>query len=101
MPGYVGRKFALQGDLDPMLTCEAVLELVVAHLRKSFLKEEPLIEHLREVVKKYDHFVTEGMDATLDEDENNGDDTPTSDDVKKEAPNNVEFEPATAELSDN
>jgi hypothetical protein len=96
MPGYIGRKFALQGDLDPLVTGEAILELTVAHLRKVFSKRnEPLVDHLRNVVKKYD-FIFEGTEL---EDETN--DVESSDEIRSEAPANVEFEAPTEELSDN
>lgn len=90
----------LKGDLDPLFTVEAVMELVVAHLHRCF-KKEPAIDCLREVAKNYEHFVFEGTDLNLDEDDNNKSDSPTSDEMRTGAPNNVEFEPPTAELTDN
>ncbi|KAI6191544.1 1-alkyl-2-acetylglycerophosphocholine esterase [Aphelenchoides bicaudatus] len=103
MPGYVGRKFALQGELDPIHTGEAVLEMVVTHLRNSFEKQ-PLLDHLREVAKRYEHFVVEGtnldeMEADKEE-QNSSASSPTTEEPKTEAPTNVEFEPP-AETANN
>ncbi|KAI6209619.1 1-alkyl-2-acetylglycerophosphocholine esterase [Aphelenchoides besseyi] len=59
MPGYVGRKFSLQGELDPTFTGEAILEIVVAHLRRCFGQDGP---EPREVAARYKEFVFEGTD---------------------------------------
>lgn len=81
MPGYVGRKFALQGDLDPTHTGEAILEITVTYLRKCF-EGTPALEHLREVAKKYTSFVFEGTDINFDPEVADSD--ATSDSKKKE-----------------
>lgn len=100
MPGYVGRKFALQGDLDPSFTGEAILEMIATHLRKAFEKV-PLIDHLREVAQRYEHFVLEGTNLNLEgENHNNNSDSSTTTAPRTEAPSNVEFEEPTAELTD-
>ncbi|CAD5234730.1 unnamed protein product [Bursaphelenchus xylophilus] len=87
MPGYVGRKFALQGDLDPIQTGEAIMEITVTYLRKCF-ENIPAIEHLREVAKRYSHFVIEGTDISL-EDGDNGKDHSADDIVPPEVDSNV------------
>lgn len=66
MPGYVGRRFALQGELDPTHTGEAILEITVSYLRKCFEGTSPL-EQLRTIAQRYSHFVLEGTDLRLDE----------------------------------
>lgn len=100
MPGYVGRKFALQGDIDPFVTGEAILELSVAHLRSVFIKRNgPMIENLREIAKRYEGFVFEGTELNRSEGETDNAETPET--IENEASANVEFQATTREVSEN
>ncbi|KAH7706594.1 platelet-activating factor acetylhydrolase [Aphelenchoides avenae] len=66
MPGYVGRRFNLQGELDPLHTAEAYMELTVNFLRKCF-HGEPAQEVMRETAQRYADFVLEGTDLDVSE----------------------------------
>uniref|UniRef100_A0A7E4W5G9 1-alkyl-2-acetylglycerophosphocholine esterase n=1 Tax=Panagrellus redivivus TaxID=6233 RepID=A0A7E4W5G9_PANRE len=77
MPGFMGRKFGVQGDIDPHVAGEAYLELSVAFLRQA-LSGSTSVEALREVAQRYE-FVVEGTTVDL-EDEETATDDPKSDD---------------------
>lgn len=64
-PGYIGRRFNLQGDLDPLHTAEAILEIIVTYLKQCF-NGERASESLRELIERYSHFIFEGTDIELD-----------------------------------
>jgi platelet-activating factor acetylhydrolase len=66
MPGYLGRKFGVQGEIDPYEAGEAYLELTVTFLRKCFANE-PALEAVREVANRYSNFVMEGTNIKVDD----------------------------------
>lgn len=67
MPGYMGRKFGVQGEIDPQDAGEAYLEMTVAFLRKCFA-QEPALEAVREVAQRY-NFVMEGTNIKVDDED--------------------------------
>lgn len=67
MPGYMGRKFHVQGAIDPSVAGEAYLEMTVAFLRKCF-EGGSTLESVREVATRYD-FVMEGTNVKLDDED--------------------------------
>lgn len=68
MPGYVGRKFNVQGDMEPTYCGEAILEFSVAFLRRIFSGNTAL-DATRKVMERYANYVVEGTNMDLDEDE--------------------------------
>ncbi|KAE9555576.1 hypothetical protein FO519_001247 [Halicephalobus sp. NKZ332] len=65
MPGFMGRKFHVQGLVDPSVAGEAYLEMTVAFLRKCF-EGNSALNAVREVARRYD-FVMEGTNIKLDD----------------------------------
>lgn len=63
-PGYIGKKFHVQGELDPCYTGEAILELTVAFLTKC-LSGERAHDDVIAVVERYNGLVIEGTDIDL------------------------------------
>jgi len=60
MPGYVGRKLGVQGELHPLYTGEAILEMTARYLQSVFQGDEVTVENLKELVERYAHIVYEG-----------------------------------------
>ncbi len=76
MPGYVGRKFRVQGELDPCYTGEAILEMSVAFLQKAFAGVSAR-DTLMQLAERYKEFVMEGTDLDLTTaEENSNDESP-------------------------
>ncbi|KAI1718798.1 platelet-activating factor acetylhydrolase, isoform II domain-containing protein [Ditylenchus destructor] len=64
MPGYIGRKFGLQGDLDPLDTGSVIVDIVATYLRECFQNQRS-IDRLREFSKNHEDLVLEGTDLDL------------------------------------
>uniref|UniRef100_A0A915DYC9 1-alkyl-2-acetylglycerophosphocholine esterase n=1 Tax=Ditylenchus dipsaci TaxID=166011 RepID=A0A915DYC9_9BILA len=70
MPGYMGKKMNLQGELDPNFTGHAIIEIVVTFLRNCF-QSGKAANDIRQLLAKYDsNFVFEGTDLNLEEQKN-------------------------------
>lgn len=65
MPGYMGRKFNVQGAVEPNVAGEAYLEMIVTFLRKCF-NNELSYDYVKEVASRYP-FIIEGTNIELDD----------------------------------
>ena len=63
-PGYIGKKFRVQGEHDPCYTGGAILELTVAFLTKC-LNGEKAHDDVLAVMERYKGLVIEGTDIDL------------------------------------
>lgn len=68
MPGYMGRKFNVQGDMDPTYCGEAVMEFSVTFLRRIF-NGQPALDSMRKIAERYGDHVVEGTNMELEEEE--------------------------------
>lgn len=66
MPGYVGRKFNVQGDMEPTHCGEAIMELSVTFLRRVF-NGQPALESMRKIAERYASHVVEGTNMEVED----------------------------------